>query len=389
MSVVDRRKRDKGNHRRPYQVLYRDGSGARRSKQFRLRKDAEAWAHRTGVDVSEGVHTPESETVTVREAGDRWLASVKAAGLERSTYEQYEQHLRLHLIPLLGAVKLSALNVPRIRTFSDALREDGRSPAMVRKVLSSLSTLLKDAQEQGLTTRNPVRDMKRQRHTPSDRDRLQVGRDIPAPPEIKQIVDAAQGRWRPMLITAIFTGVRSSELRAIRWTDIDLAGAIIHIRQRVDRFGQFGPPKSKAGNRSIPLPPIVVNTLREWRLACPKGPLGLAFPNASGGMERHTYMIEKGLLPTLVAAGLAAVVLDGKGKPKIRGRYTGLHSLRHFYASWCINRRADGGLELPAKSIQVRLGHSTIGMLMDTYGHLFPQSDDREALAAGERALLG
>ena len=54
----------------------------------------------------------------------------------------------------------------------------------------------------------------------------------------------------------------------------------------------------------------------------------------------------------------------------------GPHALRHFYASWCINRRADGGLELPAKVVQERLGHSSIVMTMDTYGHLFPRSDD-------------
>jgi integrase len=54
-----------------------------------------------------------------------------------------------------------------------------------------------------------------------------------------------------------------------------------------------------------------------------------------------------------------------------RAKYTGLYSLRHFYASWCINRRADGGLELPAKVVQERLGHSSIAMTMNTYGHLF------------------
>jgi integrase len=70
-------------------------------------------------------------------------------------------------------------------------------------------------------------------------------------------------------------------------------------------------------------------------------------------------------------------------------KYSGLHSLRHFYASWLINRKVDGGWELPAKVVQERLGHSSIVMTMDTYGHLFPRSDDRAELAAVERALLG
>ena len=77
------------------------------------------------------------------------------------------------------------------------------------------------------------------------------------------------------------------------------------------------------------------------------------------------------------------VKTDGSAK------YTGLHSLRHFYASWCINRKADGGLELPLKTVQARLGHSTLAMTADTYGHLFPRGDDRAEMEAAECSLLG
>ena len=83
----------------------------------------------------------------------------------------------------------------------------------------------------------------------------------------------------------------------------------------------------------------------------------------------------RGLIPAWEAAGVV-------------GRYTGLHALRHFYASWCINRKADSGLELPAKTIQARLGHSTIAMTLDTYSHLFPQEDAHAELAAAEKSLL-
>ena len=77
-----------------------------------------------------------------------------------------------------------------------------------------------------------------------------------------------------------------------------------------------------------------------------------------------------------------AVTNEGKAK------YRGLHTLRHFYASWCINRRVDGGLELPLKVVQARLGHASIQMTADTYGHLFPRGDDGSELAAAERAFL-
>ena len=81
----------------------------------------------------------------------------------------------------------------------------------------------------------------------------------------------------------------------------------------------------------------------------------------------------------------AAGVIDQDGKPK----YSGLHALRHFFASWCINPTERGGLGLPPKVVQQLLGHSSIVMTMDTYGHLFPASDDvHQRLAQATHALL-
>ena len=79
-----------------------------------------------------------------------------------------------------------------------------------------------------------------------------------------------------------------------------------------------------------------------------------------------------------------AGVVDANGNAK----YTGLHPYRHFYASWLINRKADGGLELPIKTVQQRLGHSSIVMTSDTYGHLFPRTDDGREMADAGRRLM-
>jgi integrase len=95
----------------------------------------------------------------------------------------------------------------------------------------------------------------------------------------------------------------------------------------------------------------------------------------------HVTLVRNAFLPAQVAAS----VTTADGKPK----YTGIHALRHFYASWCINRRADGGLELPLKVVQARLGHASIQMTADRYGHLFPSGDDGAELAAAEKAFLG
>jgi integrase len=98
-------------------------------------------------------------------------------------------------------------------------------------------------------------------------------------------------------------------------------------------------------------------------------------------VENHSNIVQRGLIP----AQIAARITTKSGTAK----YTGLHALRHFYASWCINRTEDGGLGLPIKMVQHRLGHASIQMTADRYGHLFPRGDDGKELAAAERALFG
>ena len=127
--------------------------GTRRLKTFKRKKDADAWSDSTGVAVRDGTHVADSATVTVKDAGDRWIASAEAAGLERATIDQYRQHLNLHIDPFLGRLKLSQINAPTVRAFEDRLRADGRSPTMVRYVARSLGALLADAQERGLIVR--------------------------------------------------------------------------------------------------------------------------------------------------------------------------------------------------------------------------------------------
>lgn len=325
-----------------------------------------------------------------------WLATAEGAGLERSTVNQYGQHIRLHINPFIGQLKLSMLNIPVLRAFEDRLREDGRSPAMIRKVLVSLGTLVADAQERGLTARNPVRDMRARRNGKEVRlerrqkGKLRVGVHIPRPDEIKAVVGGLEGRWRPLLLTAIFTGLRASELRGLRWSDVDLERRELRVQQRADRFNTIGPPKSESGARTVPIPPLVTNSLKEWSLACPRGALGLVFPNLKGEVESHRAIRGRGLIPAQLRAGICVDTgtIDNKGHPIFAAKYTGLHALRHFYASWCINRVADGGLGLPLKVVQERMGHASVVMTSDVYGHLFPTGDDGEEMAAAERALL-
>lgn len=395
MSVRKRRwTTAKGETKEAWQADYVDGNGKRQRQSFAKKKDADAFLLKAMGEVRDGVHVPDSETITVCAAGDLWLKSGAADGLERTTLDQRRQHLNLHIKPFIGNTKLNKATVPWVRAFQDQLRDSGRSSAMIKRVTVSLGSIFADAQLRGHAIRNPVHEMSRAKSSRTkvekrQQKRLEIGVDIPTTAEIKALIGAAKGRWRPLLITAVFTGLRASELRGLRWADVDLSAGVLHVRQRADRYHDIGLPKTDAGQRKVPLTPMTVNTLKEWKLACPKGEMNLVFPTGAGKVEGHSNMVNRGLIPTMVAAGISVKVgLDDEGRPVMDAKYKGLHALRHWFASWCINRRSEGGLELTAKQVQERMGHSNIAVTLDTYSHLFPTQDEHETLAAGERGIF-
>jgi integrase len=176
--------------------------------------------------------------------------------------------------------------------------------------------------------------------------------------EIVRVLDhAADQRSHAMIMTAAFTGLRASELRGLTWEHVDLGRGLVKVCQRADRYSEIGAPKSAAGDREVPMPGQFVEVLRQWKLASPHSrDRDFVFGNGAGNVENHSSTMQRCYDPAQVAAG----VVDDEGKPKYNW-----HALRHFFASWCINRRVDGGLELPAKVVQTRMGHSSIVMTLD------------------------
>ncbi|MCC6888512.1 MAG: site-specific integrase [Hyphomicrobiales bacterium] len=399
----------KGEQKTAWVYDFFDQTGKRRHKTFKLQKDALKYEARTRIAVNDGSFVAEGDSVTVKEAGDKWLQAARADNLERTTLDQYKQHLDLHIEPFLGRIKLSKLTPASVTSFRAQLTDAGRSPAMVRGVVGSLGAILANALELSLVGRNVVREVgrKRRRNGKRHKKKLEVGVDIPTPDEIADLLQTAKtrgGRWWPLLLTAVVTGLRLSELRGLRWSDVDLKKGELHVRQRADRYQQIGSPKSATSQRTIPLIPRAIAALREWKVECPQvkdkdgknGRHVLVFPNGKGHIERGENILRRGLHPTMIAAKVTAPVLDDKGEPKrdedgnviVKAKYTGMHALRHFFASWCINRKAHGGRELPLKVVQELLGHASITMTADRYGHLFPRGDETDELAEAERALL-
>jgi integrase len=363
-----------------------EGKSKRCWETFERKGDADNRAADVRVDIRKGVFVPPSSSITIREAAKLWLEVVKAdeanGKIERTTAHSYAKEVE-HLTALVGDIKLAFFSVAATRQLESELGKK-HSIVMTKRCLQTLSRVFSDAHERGLCAVNPVSDLKRKRgkrgekKSARDRDKkLKVGVDIPSPQEIRAILDHAPAEWRTLLLTAAFTGLRASELRGLRWANVDLQKGEIHVVERADRYGTMGATKSDAGNRTVPMPRAVVNALREWKLAHPGE---YVFPAQKAKVLPLQTIVKLGLVPAVKAAKLFK-----DGTPK----YTGLHSLRHFYASWCINSKADGGCGSPPKTVQDQLGPSTLAMTMDRYGHLFPLTDNREDMNRAAEAILG
>lgn len=372
-----------GERREAWRVRYVDQHGKTRTRQFHLKRDADAFRVKAEGEVATGVHTADSTSATVAEAASIWITNAEGAGLDRGTLKSYREMAELHIKPLLGSERLSRLSAPKVVTFADAMIAT-RSIAMASKAVRALSMILNEAQRRGLVAQNVARGVTVKR---SARDKRRA--IIPPKEHLRGLLDAADRMGNadprlPVLVRVVMlTGLRSSEVRALSWDAINLKTPALSVTQRADRWNHIGSPKSGAGHRSIPIGPALVKMLKAWKLRCEPSDLNLVFPN-----QRNGVLDQKGIigmfLALQVAAGLAIDTgkVDAAGETIWKPRY-GLHSLRHAAASAWIKQ----GIDL--KRLQVWIGHATIQLTIDTYGHLITDEQADAALAGGaESALL-
>jgi integrase len=374
MATIRKRKwtTDRGEQREAWIVDYVDQTGQRRGKNFSTKKEAEAWRTNAMHEVQQGIHTAASTSKTVEEAWQLWMADCEANNLEFGTIRQRRQHLKHHVMPFIGHLRLADLTTPLVYDFDAKLREgrdkqppSPRSLALRRKVLTNLKTMVTFAQGRGLVAQNVALGVRIKVDTSGP---LRSGVDFPTMAELNALIENSTGRWRPFIVTAIFTGMRLSELRGLRWSDVDLDAGQIHVRQRADQWLKIGPTKSKAGMRDIPLAPMVVNTLKQWQTECPKGALDLVFPNTIGNIETMRNIHSRCWMPLQAKCGLPGY---------------GFHMLRHAAASLFIKY-----LGWSPKRLQTVMGHASINMTFDRYGHLFEDVEaDRNAMAKIEAAI--
>lgn len=369
-----------GRPREAWRIAYTDRDGKRRFEQRKMKRDADARRIEIESELSRGIHTPDAASITVAEACKVWIRKGETEDLEWGTIKQRKELCRNHIEPLLGKEKLSRLTTPRVELFRDQLVET-RSRVMAGKVVRAFSSMLIEAMRQGLVAQNVAHNVKVKNN---GRDEAPI--DIPDTEALKAILKAAlenaPGIY-PMILLAISAGLRGSELRGLRWPDLDLKAQTVTIRQRADQRGILGKCKSKASYRVIPLASSVVSAFKAWKLRCPPCEADLVFPNSKGNPIHVNNLRDYRWEPVLIAAGFATATgeKDWKGRPVYSHKY-GMHDLRHACASRWIKQKID------LKRLTTWLGHSSVQITLDIYGHLIKDENEDAAIVAAANAEL-
>lgn len=296
--------------------------------------------------VEHGSYLPDKKIPTFPEVADEWL-EYKKLNIREHTFSSYECHVRRNLKPFFGKTKITRINYTAITKFMSHENARGASVHHIRKSLVLLGGIMKYAVRQGLIDANPVQEVEK----PKGRSRYKATdeMDILRPDEIRRFLYHVEGlKYQTLFTLAIMSGARQGELLGLMWSDIDWYNSQLVIR-RTFQHGRFYEPKSETSKRKIDLGPTVMAQLKRWKLACPPSDLVLLFPNDSGRPIEKGNLIRRHFEPTLRKAGLR----------RIR-----FHDLRHTFASLLIEQG-----EHP-KYIQSQMGHSSISVTMDTYGHL-------------------
>lgn len=367
----------KGEEKTAWAVDYTDQHGRRHRRQLSTKREAEAWELRTKIELRDGIHAPLADSVTVAEAAQLWMERGIAEGLERGTLDSYRTKIQHHINPLIGDVRLSQLTTPAVEMWRDELLRRGQiQRRYVREVLVALKGILKNAKRLGLVAHNaatPTRVIVKERH----KEKLEISRGIPSKAEMQAIIAATPERWRTAIVTTAFTGLRTGELRGLTWDEVDLTHRRLRIRQRADRWGTLGSPKTAGSRREIPLMPIVFSALRDWRLA--HGATGFVFCQTQLKAFRGEIIGSTTLARTFRHTQRQIGIVNAAGEAKYN-----FHALRHFFASICI----EAGFQ--PKRLQALLGHSSIVMSYDLYGHLFDDDEgDQARFQAMERSVFG
>lgn len=294
-------------------------------------------------------------STTLRQAAVAWLEGARSGAIRNrsgDTYKPsairgYEEALRLRLLPDLGGAKLSEIRRADVQVLIDRLMAEGYGASTIRNTLLPLRVIFRRALVRGEVAVNPTMGLE----LPAVRGR----RDrIASPSEAVRLV-AALERDRVLWATAVYAGLRRGELQALDWSDIELDDGVIRVRASWDQVAGRIAPKTKAGTRAVPIASVLDAHLRELGRA--SGGVGLVFGRAHD-------------------VAFAPVTVDRRARrawEQAGLRPIGLHECRHTFASFMIAAGVN------AKALSVYMGHASVTITFDLYGHLMPGNEQEAA----------
>jgi integrase len=298
----------------------------------------------------------------VRSRIDQWEGN---ATISARTAQRYRQLTDKQIGPHIGSTPLQKLTRLDVEAWHTTLRNAGLAARTIGHAHRVLGKALRDAEIDGLVTKNVC---KIQRAPKVPETEMTVVRDVSA------FISLLRG-WRFYVpaMAALFTGMRLSEVLALRWKRVNLDGKVIQVREALEQTRAFGTrfkaPKSRAGRRDITLPDILVDVLREYR----RGVLELRIQLGTGRLPDDALLFADidgaPLIPSGVSARWAEFA-ERVGMPEVT-----FHSLRHTHASHLV----DAGVDIV--TISKRLGHAKPDITLRIYAHLF-RNDDSKAAAA-------
>ena len=305
-----------------------------------------------------------------------WLDKYAKGEVRPTTLDQYESLYKKHIIPYLGAKKLSQIGVEDIQGFKSALQQKGLGPQMVKHNLRLVRQMLNHAVDWGYLRNNPAKKIRYPKLPKGDAEMVA---NILSPAEVRAFMAVVPEKWQAFFLVAITTGMRIGELIAMKWGNLDWNRSQYFVRENwtrptKDRPAGFGPPKSESSISPVDLIPTCLEALRaHQRLqAAEKLNAGekyldqdLIFTIPTGGPLFDVNVVSRVFKPLLKKAGLRTALR--------------FHDLRHTCASLLIDQG-----ESP-KYIQKQLRHASIDITFDRYGHLFPDTNKEAARRLDER----
>jgi integrase len=343
----------------------RTGAGQKRRTVYgKTKAEVQEKLRRLHNDIATGV-SGDASALTVGQWLVRWLEQIKPT-VQPNTLDPYARHVRLHITPHLGAVKLTKLTKVHIRGWYAALAAAGVSAAMQRKIGTTLTVALNQAAKDDLIHGNPALKIKKPKVCKVEMTPLN-------PDQTRAFLDAArEDRLYAFYLTALDSGARPGELLALEWDDVNLEAGYLTINKSLEEISgalRVKEPKTARSRRRVDLSAGTVAALREHRKAMlAEGHIaGPVFCDTRGGYLRLSNLRRGSFVPILKRASL----------PRVR-----LYDLRHTSATLLLLS------DVPAKVVSERLGHATITLTMDTYSHVLPTMQRRAADLMG-RILVG